>query len=354
MNAILQLLQFVQQRMTLVALVGGVILGLLLGLAIGYWWWPVEWSNATPSHLRSDFQNDYLLWVAEYYANTDDLEGARAKLGEGFWEVDALPSTLQELADNVGGQEATSLRELAEELGETPSEAADSEEPSGIDLRSVAMVCGAGLLIVALVGAALFLISRVRGARGEPATRDAIRVSEEFAPVERAWGIEGPPLAQFVTTYALGDDHYDPSFSIELDNGEFMGECGVGISENIGVGAPNKVTACEVWLFDKNDIRTVTMVLMSEYAFHDEALHTKLAPKGEPVLAGMGKELVLETKSLRVQARVVEMSYGTGNLPPNSFFERLTIEIAAWVKSGQEGAQPAAEFGGPVMPPTLQ
>ena len=354
MNAIWQLLQFVQQRITLVALIGGVILGLLLGLAIGYWWWPVEWSNATPSHLRSDFQNDYLLQVAEYYATTDDLEEARAKLGAEFWEADALPNTLRGLADDVGGQEAIRLRDLAGKLETTPPEE-PGEAEGGINLRSVAMVCGSGLLVVACVGAALFLIGRLRGARAETlATRkDAVRITDEFAPPKRAWGVEGPPLAQFVTTYTLGDDHYDPSFSIELDNGEFMGECGVGISETIGVGAPNKVTACEVWLFDKNDIRTVTMVLMSEYAFHDEALHTKLAPKGEPVLAGMGKVLVLETKSMRVQARVVEIAYGTGNLPPNSFFEQLTIEIAAWVKPGQEGAQPAAEFGGPVMPPTL-
>jgi len=57
---------------------------------------------------------------------------------------------------------------------------------------------------------------------------------------------------------------------------------------------------------------------------------------------------------LRVQARVMEVAYGTGNLPPNSFFERLTVDLAAWVKPGQEGAQPAAAMGGPVMPPTLQ
>jgi hypothetical protein len=44
------------------------------------------------------------------------------------------------------------------------------------------------------------------------------------------------------------------------------GECGVGISETIGVGDPKKVTAFEVWLFDKNDIQTVTKVLMSAHA----------------------------------------------------------------------------------------
>jgi hypothetical protein len=40
--------------------------------------------------------------------------------------------------------------------------------------------------------------------------------------------------------------------------GEFMGEYGVGVSEAIGVGEPKKVTALEIWLFDKNDIKTAT------------------------------------------------------------------------------------------------
>jgi hypothetical protein len=42
---------------------------------------------------------------------------------------------------------------------------------------------------------------------------------------------EEPPVVQFMTTYMLGDDLYDDSFSIDAPTGEFLGECGVGISE---------------------------------------------------------------------------------------------------------------------------
>jgi hypothetical protein len=309
------ILQFVQQRKTLVVLIGGALLGLLLGLAIGWWWWPVEWTNSTPGNLRSDFQSDYIVWVSEQYANTGDVEWARRKLGTEFWKEGQLAETLEGLAGERGMQEAMRLRALA--------------------------------LALAFVGGVVFLISRLRGAGGMAQT--AARpggVAVGVSPADRVyWGSEGPPLAQFVTTYALGDDHYDPSFSIELETGEFMGECGVGISETIGVGAPNKVTAFEVWLFDKNDIRTVTKVLMSDYAFHDEALRTKLAPKGEPVLAEAGKDVMLETKTLRVQARITDAGYGVGNLPPNSFFDGLTLELATWVLPGQEGAQPLSDVG---------
>jgi hypothetical protein len=74
-------------------------------------------------------------------------------------------------------------------------------------------------------------------------------------PVEKtAWpGETRAPLTQFATTYAYGDDRYDMSSSIETAGGDFLGECGVGISETVGTGAPEKVTALEVWVFDKND-----------------------------------------------------------------------------------------------------
>lgn len=110
----------------------------------------------------------------------------------------------------------------------------------------------------------------------------------------------------------------------------------MGISETIGVGDPAKVTAFEVWLFDKNDIKTVTKVLASEYAYRDTGLQARLRQKGDLVLATPGAIIEVETRDLRLQARVVEMEYGTGALPPNSFFARLTLDLAAWRK--EEGS----------------
>ena len=75
------------------------------------------------------------------------------------------------------------------------------------------------------------------------------------------------PEKVFVSIYCKV---FDDSFSIDSPAGEFLGECGVGISETIGVGEPKKVTAFEVWLFDKNDIQTVTTVLMCKNAFEDD------------------------------------------------------------------------------------
>jgi hypothetical protein len=330
-------LQVVQQHKTLVALVCGALLGLLLGLAVGWWWWPVTWTNSTPGNLRLDFQTDYLVWVAEQYDMTRDQEWARSRLGVEYWKEGQLAETLEALAASLDGEQASRVRKLARDLGAEPAVTPAASEPSDdvvVRLGSVAMVCGVAILVVALVGGLVFLLNRWRASQAvsEAGQRGVgLRPSEEIY-----WGVEGPPVAQFVTTYALGDDRYQDDFEILSESGEFIGTCGVEVREKLGVGEPAKVTAFDVGLFDRGAIRTVTKVLMSDYAFHDKAMVAKLAPKGEPVLAEVDKDIVLETKTLRLRTRIVEVEYGVGDLPPNSFFSRLTLDLAVWIKPGQE------------------
>lgn len=346
------ILQTVQRRKTLVALICGGILGLVLGLFYAWMLQPVEYYNATPGDLRSDFQEDYLLWVAAQYNQDGNQEEALKNLGVEFWGEEELVKALDGLIKEHGGAEATHLRALKAILGSTPIVTPAASEGAGNLGSAVFKICGSALLLVACVALVVFLISRIRAQRAAPKVVDRGLVAR--VPVEQvSWGTEGPPLVQFTTSYALGDDHYDPSFSIEMENGEFMGECGVGISETIGVGSPSKVTAFEVWLFDKSDIRTVTRVLMSDYAFNDEAMKAKLSPKGEPMLATQGKDAFLETKTLRIRARIAEMGYGVGDSPSNSFFEKFKIDLAVWVLPEEGGAQ--AKVGDDIyaMPPML-
>jgi hypothetical protein len=68
---------------------------------------------------------------------------------------------------------------------------------------------------------------------------------------------------------------------------------------------------------------------MSQHAYNDDALRAKLASKGDPVLAELGKDVVLETTALRVDARVVDMEYNGGAVPPQSHFTKLTVELVA-------------------------
>jgi len=59
------------------------------------------------------------------------------------------------------------------------------------------------------------------------------------------------------------------------------------------------------------------------------------------VLATKGGIVTLETQTLTLQGRIVNLSYGTGNSPPNSFFDQLSLEIAAWQKKDPATAAPA-------------
>jgi hypothetical protein len=338
----------------IVGAIFGLGVGLLVGLFFAYIVAPVEYVDCAPQDLREDYASYYLQLVAESYATHGNLELAKKQLGP--WDD---PEQLKAVLDRARIESSPEtkmaldslMRSVAEDLAAQPAETpAPGETPAaegeGRDLTSllITVLIIIGLLVLALVVVAL-LVSRGRKKRAE----EPAAVAEEETPEWLATMRPGeapaalPALGHFVTSYALGNDHYDESFSIETSAGEFLGECGVGISETIGVGEPDKVTAFEVWLFDKNDIRTVTKVMMSEHAFHDQELRNSLASKGEAVLVQINEPIVLDTATLRVEATVTEATYGEGALPPNSFFERLTVELTAHQEETPAGEPPSEE-----------
>jgi hypothetical protein len=141
-----------------------------------------------------------------------------------------------------------------------------------------------------------------------------------------------PPISQTMTTYVFGDDLFDESFSINAENGEFIGEYGVGIAEYVGAGKPMQATALEVWLFDKYTIATSAKVIMSNYAFNDKRIRARLEQRGELNLASVNKQYLVETSALQMLVTIVDMEYGKGAMPIDSFFRRITFEIAIWRK----------------------
>jgi len=321
------------------------LVGIAIGLIIGWVIWPVSYTSVAPVDLHSGYRKFYLTLVADQYNRTGNLSTVREQLGADTdrWSSKQIAAELRELAKKSSQSDKAKFEALATALEQTaPAVSPQGGARAFLGLPTwLTAICGLLLLALLVVVGWLVVLPRLRGGAKLPqpvAVRSA-QASKAVEPTATWAGEAEKPLAQFVTTYEIGDDRYDTSFSIETPSGDFLGECGVGISETIGVGSPDKVTAFEVWLFDKNDIRTVTKVLMSEYAYGDQALRTKLAPKGEPELARPNAVIELETASLKVRARVVEMDYGTGELQPRSFFNKLVLELAAWPKAA---AAPAA------------
>lgn len=317
----------------------GFVVGLIIGLPVlGWWLMPVDWTDTDFTKLRADLQKEYVVMVAGAFAAEGDVARAAARIqGLGPRAVDIMDATAQETAASPDGARVAQLNQAVQSY--LNAQPAPAPAPAGNPWLMPLL----GLLVVLVIGAvgAIFILRRGASPRAAPPKTTGRRVDTAPEPVTTAAGVVVPvpaapenavPVARFMTTYTLGDDVYDDSFSIDGPDGNFLGECGMGISETIGVGDPKKVTAFEVWLFDKNDIRTVTKVIMSEHGFRDEALKSRLAAKGEPAEAQPGSAVTLETQTLIVTARIVDMGYGGGALPPNSFFERLTIELQAYRK----------------------
>lgn len=344
----------------LVGLVVGVIIGWLI---IGWWLWPIEWTDADASYLREDLKKQYLCMVVDSYKVNQNTELARARvdsLGTDLVESPGLFDSLQSVGCSYSGSDPAVVALKSALLsgvgtGDLPVDTTQIPLPTPTTEKKatkgstvlLSLLCALFLLIGGALVYIFFIRNRkkgtpqtegysdegdyleeeelpVKGARYNPPA--AVKTSSAGAPAADS------PVAHFMTTYVIGDDLYDDSFSIDDQAGAFLGECGVGISDTIGVGDPKKVTAFEVWLFDKNDIQTVTKVLMSSHAMNDPMIRQRLASKGEPVLVEPGQQVLLETATLQLEARVIEQVYGQGALPSGSFFERLTLEIAVWPK----------------------
>jgi len=339
-----------QLNRPVVAAAVGLVLGLLIGwFLLGWGLFPVSWTDASPEFLRSDLKEDYLRMTIESFSKNQDRELALQRynsLGEEKEEIltavranpqNTSPADIETFTTVVLGEPTGPVLPGATTapgalVTSTPTTAAGGQR------SLLPVVLGVMCALMLIIAGALAYLFIVRGRAQRGGSTPAMQAQDLSRQAERTdYGAQGQeaPVAQFMTTYMAGDDLYDDSFSIDSPSGEFLGECGVGISDTIGVGDPKKVTAFEVWLFDKNDIQTVTKVLMSAHAFNDPTISQRLESKGEPVLAEPGKRVLLETATLQLEARVVDMNYGQGALPANSFFERLTLELAIWPKPAQ-------------------
>ena len=321
--------------------VAAFIIGVLFGWTVlGWGLWPVEWENATLQELSPEYKIEYMRLVVDSYNLRSDWPLAQQRINELGEDA---PIILQTLAQSPGDEISQATLDLfLQAYGTgggvtTPGSPGGSTQPDTGDTSST----GSTLLIACavtflLAGAlvVLYFMRRGRGPRGPGEQTAAMRAQEFSRQAEQtdyeALG-EERPIAQYTTTYLVGDDLFDDSFSIDSPTGEFLGECGVGIADTIGVGEPKRVSAFEVWLFDKNDIKTITKVLMCHHIYHDEAGHNRLAAKGEPILAQPNTEVVLMTETLQMVVRIIDMSYGEGALPENSFFDRIILELAVWV-----------------------
>ncbi len=105
-------------------LLTGAVLGIAIGLLIGWVMLPVQYVDTSPSTLRSDFKDQYRYMIAAAYSATGNLERARARLAllEDADPVKALGDQAQRmLANNTSQDVVHSLADLSQALQSNPA-----------------------------------------------------------------------------------------------------------------------------------------------------------------------------------------------------------------------------------------
>lgn len=320
-----------------IAAVAALIVGFILGLTWGWGIQPVEWKDAAPELLNADYQREYLrMTIDSFLVNSDTTLAMQRWKNLG----PKASERLQDISLSPGAQDKAAIDAFGLLMSATTPagqpEPTPVEEPGGeASPITKYLLIGVGLLAVAVVGFFAFRLLRPFIPKSGEATpaQQAAQFSQSTQQTDYSELGLAAPITRSMTTYVLGDDLYDESFSIESPGGEFMGEFGVGIADTIGVGDPKKVTALEIWLFDKNDIKTATKVLMSEHAYNDPGIRQRLEAKGELVMLQTQNPVKLETETLQLLVTVADLEYGSGPLPSRSYIDRSTLELAIWPKS---------------------
>jgi hypothetical protein len=322
----------------LLPIVVAVAVGLALGVPLG--WATVRVVNTTPEVMRADLQEDYLRMAIDSFRvnrdpnlavrRWDDLGPAAAPM---FVKVQEDPKGMDPAVIVAYGQVIQVVK--GQNLAGPTQQGASGGFPSRTLLLAGAVI----VLLVLAAAVVLFFLRRLGQRNSTPRSTSSaqpaqvVQTSRGTAKTDFAALGVAPPITQNMTTYVLGDDLYDESFSIDTAGGDFLGEYGVGVSETIGVGEPKKVTALEIWLFDKNDIKTATKVLMSAHAYADPGIRARLEAKGELIEIQPQRQIMLETETVQLLATVVDLQYGDGAMPEKSYFERVTLELAIWRKA---------------------
>ncbi len=352
------------------------ILGVMLGFALVYLPMPmlgIIFTSGDPVHLTSGNKDYWVESTALLYAqgvlSEEETKNNLEKAGYG-------PTEVQQLADANADSPAIQ-QALVQVLNIPDQEIADSEQ-GRVSKNLLGTLFPLCCLVLLFLGGSVVAIvlsmspipigpwrkgAVARDSRTaafgdkEAARRTALKAAaEQAADVTDETSALGDPEVTFMAAYVIGDDLYDDSFAIE-PNGDFAGQCGIGISETIGVGDPKKVTAFEVWVFDQEEIQTLTYVLMSEHAYHDSSLRDKLAPRGEAVMATPDGVFFLDTRKLKIRIKIIDLQYGEGSLPPNSYFDNLTISITVWIKGDGSAANitpPVPQIMQTPLPPPPQ
>lgn len=186
--------------------------GLLIGwIVLGWWLFPVNWTDANVKDLRQEQRYQYLSLVADSYLVNGDLGLAGERLQQWTPQeaVDDLNAAASALADAGRAAQAQNLQTLAAALATTlapdtqPTTVPEAPQSSP-GLGSVLLLLGGIVVLGAGVGLVIYMLTSRRPKKAapvptQPTHEDSYRIDDEFgeadeALIEPAWYThEEPP-----------------------------------------------------------------------------------------------------------------------------------------------------------------
>ncbi len=160
----------------------------------------------------------------------------------------------------------------------------------------------------------------------EDLARAYIKHREGKRAVER----QGLPVENEFTSqtetfiYERNMSAFDECRVIERPDHTFLGECGMEAFTPSIIDS-REAQAVGVWLFDKDDVRTTSIVLIPSELPEDDKI--VLSYRGEVHVAEVGKEIRVELGTLSMIIKVVEVKLPEAPGPMRPYFYRLMVEV---------------------------
>lgn len=135
----------------------------------------------------------------------------------------------------------------------------------------------------------------------------------------------GEVIEIYTSTYESKDRFYDDSYTIYQDV-EFLGECGIKYAR---VEDDGEDLGFEVWLFDRDAINTVSILLVPEGSLEDPSDEMNKLLQSSPIThieVKRGEMYVLSTNSVSLQIKVTDLVQENGKI------KNMTVEMTSYKK----------------------
>lgn len=144
-------------------------------------------------------------------------------------------------------------------------------------------------------------------------------------------------VGQFEANYAFGIQSYDESFTINAEDGELLGACGVGINESVDRDAADsdQVRLLDVWLYDRSAVRSVSQPLVSpgfSVLGLDDYAESSGSDSSSPLEVVPGLRCTLQSDSIVVECSIKSATFLEGELEPMPF-QSVSVSLAVYVST---------------------